>query len=151
MRNRKNDPSRLLSHSVITVVPLALVLTLLEIALYLTLDSIEAASGIATALFLLATGLFAFDLLTAVYVARAFPVLRLRHGVKVAALVWGLQLPLLVVLVWITSGPPVLADDSVWNVAIFGWWYTGIVSIPLIGVLSACVGWVVESTRRAWV
>jgi hypothetical protein len=69
----------------------------------------------------------------------------------VAALVWGMQLSLLVVLVWLTNGPPVLADDSVWNVAIFGWWYTGIVSIPLIGVLSACVGWVVDkSTRPTW-
>jgi hypothetical protein len=146
MPNGKNDLSRPPSHSKISVVTLAFVLTLLEIALYLTLDSIAAASGIVTALFMFATSLFAFNLLTAFYVAWVFPVQRLRHGVKVAALVWGMQLPLLVVLVWLTNGPPVLADDSVWNVAIFGWWYTGIGSIPVIGLLSACVGWLVDKS-----
>jgi hypothetical protein len=34
----------------------------------------------------------------------------------------------------------VLADDSVWNVGIFGWWYTGTVSLVVVAVLSAIVG-----------
>lgn len=124
-----------------------LALTALEVALYVTLDFFaDALSDIAT-LFILVSPLMAFDVLTAIYVARSFAVQRFLYGFSVGTLVWGMQLPVLIALTWVAEGPPVLADDSLWNVGVFGWFCLGIVSIPLIGLLSASAGWILDKRK----
>jgi hypothetical protein len=120
-------------------------LTTLEIALYHGVDFLDSEI---VALSALGLGLLTFDLLTAIYVARSVPERRLRAGISLSALVWGLQLPVVIALVWIADGPPTPGDDSLLNVGLFGWWYTGVVSVPVIGLLSPCVGWIVDRRRK---
>jgi hypothetical protein len=127
-----------------------LTLAAVETALYNSVGFFAEVGGDIAAVSVLGLALIAFNVLTAVHVARSVPVQRLRYGVTVATLVWGMQLPVLLALTWIVAGPPVLADDSLWNVSVFGWWYTAVVSIPLIGLLCACAGWILEKrTARA--
>lgn len=54
---------------------------------------------------------------------------------------------MIIVIVWMAEGPPVLADDSLWNVGIFGGWYTGTVSLVVVAVLSVVVSRFLDKRR----
>ncbi len=68
---------------------------------------------------------------------------------KLLAVVWALQLPLMVAIVWIAEGPPTTAsDDSWWNAEIFGWWYRGMLWLALISSLWRVVGIIFRKRKR---
>lgn len=131
------------------IVRAMIALTVMEIALYHSLDFVYRAFGDTAMILVLLSALVGFDVLAAVYVARSFAAHRLWYGLEVATLVWGTQLPVLIVLIWIAEGPPVIAADSLWNVGVFGWWYTGLVSVPLIGLLTPGAGWILDKRKMA--
>ena len=130
-----------------TALGLAFALTTLEVALYNVLDPVIVRISGAAALILIAGAFLTFYLLTALCVARTFTRERFENGLISALLIWTLQLPLVIAVVGISEGGLILADDSLGNVGIFGWWYTGIVSVPLIGMCSGLIGWILDRTH----